>query len=104
MPQPAEYRRFMGSKEWKALRAQHRKQHPFCAFCNRLAEQVDHILPARTHPEQRLDPTNLRSLCADCHSRVRFDQARGYSKAIGNDGWPIDPNHPPNRGRGVSKS
>jgi 5-methylcytosine-specific restriction enzyme A len=97
MPWPADYKRFMGSKEWKQLREQHRKRYPFCAQCGVPATDVDHIQPARLYPERRLDPTNLRSLCRDCHSHVRFDQARGFHKQIGLDGWPTDPKHPSNR-------
>jgi len=37
----------------------------------------------------------LQSLCRHWHeSRKKFVERRGYDKAIGLDGWPIDPRHP----------
>jgi 5-methylcytosine-specific restriction enzyme A len=60
---------------WRRLRDLHLQTNPLCAHClreNKLtaAEQVHHIVPIRTAPERRLDPTNLLSLCAPCHSRI----------------------------------
>jgi hypothetical protein len=40
----------------------------------------------------------IQSLCSNCHnSRKRYLRSLGYGQAIGQDGWPIDPNHPANK-------
>lgn len=40
----------------------------------------------------------FQSLCKPHHdSDAQQEERRGYSLAIGNDGWPTDPNHPANR-------
>lgn len=62
------------------------------------ATVADHIRPHRGDPALFFDPTNLQSLCDEypwrCHSSVKQSEERlGYSKAIGADGWPIDPNY-----------
>jgi 5-methylcytosine-specific restriction endonuclease McrA len=41
----------------------------------------------------------LQSLCKQCHdSPKRNVELHGYHDAIGDDGWPLDPKHPSNRG------
>lgn len=46
------------------------------------ATQVDHIRPHKGNHTLRLDPDNLRSLCASCHSRktARHDGGFGNRK------------------------
>lgn len=40
----------------------------------------------------------FESLCKPCHDRdVQSEEVMGYSDEVGNDGLPIDPNHPFNR-------
>jgi 5-methylcytosine-specific restriction endonuclease McrA len=56
-------------KDWFRLRAKHIAAHPLCNVCGAKGEHVDHIMTIRDHPERRLDPTNLRTLCHSCHSR-----------------------------------
>jgi 5-methylcytosine-specific restriction protein A len=34
------------------------------------ATDVHHVKPLRTHPHLRLDPSNLRALCAPCHNAI----------------------------------
>ena len=41
----------------------------------------------------------LRSLCAACHDNLQGFTHKPYSSAIGADGFPLDKNHPFNRGR-----
>ncbi|MBN9069581.1 MAG: HNH endonuclease [Rhizobiales bacterium] len=56
-------------KDWFRLRHAHITAHPLCEWCGAPGEHVDHIQTIRDHPERRLDPTNLRTLCQPCHSR-----------------------------------
>jgi 5-methylcytosine-specific restriction endonuclease McrA len=59
---------------------------------------VDHILPAKNNVELFFDIKNLQSLCRLCHdSAKRKDERRGFSTQVGEDGFPIDRNHPFNR-------
>jgi len=42
----------------------------------------------------------VQSLCKQCHdSPKRYVEQRGYSNAIGADGWPVDPKHPVHTGK-----
>lgn len=69
--------------DWRRLRAAFLFANPLCVFCTEagrltLAEVVDHIISFRDRPELRLEWTNLRSLCKECHDRrTARDQAFG---------------------------
>lgn len=70
-----ESKRFLNSVAWRNLSALKLSETPWCEECaltNPLsvpATQVDHIKPRRTHPELALEPSNLQSLCDECHGR-----------------------------------
>jgi 5-methylcytosine-specific restriction enzyme A len=58
------------------------------------ARIADHIEPHRNDAVKFWNGA-LQSLCAHCHeSRKKFIEHRGFDKAIGADGMPIDPRHP----------
>jgi len=66
------------------------------------ASVADHIKPHRGSLALFYDPANLQSLCDQspfrCHSSAKQSEERlGYSKAVGIDGFPIDPTHPANK-------
>ena len=68
--------------DWRALRRTHLAASPSCVECGAPATDVDHLHSVREHPELRLAPSNLRSLCHSCHSRhtartVGFGRGRG---------------------------
>lgn len=53
-----------------------------CSMCPNIATEVDHIVEIKT-PEgwdRRLDYTNTRSLCTDCHNKRhnRFKKRKRY--------------------------
>lgn len=85
---------------WKALRAVVLRDEPNCRKCavhglQVKATKVDHIIPRSRAPELTFERKNLQPLCDNCHeSAKKFEEARGYDPAIGEDGWPTDPNHP----------
>ena len=57
-------------------------------------------MPHRGDPDLFHDPENVQPLCRACHDRAKQRQERdGFSRRIGEDGWPIDPAHPVNTGR-----
>jgi 5-methylcytosine-specific restriction endonuclease McrA len=87
----------------KGLRPAQLKKEPLCRMCAAqgktvAATVVDHIEPHRGDWDKFTDPDNLQSLCKHHHDSVKQQQERrGYSTQIGQDGWPVDPQHPANR-------
>ena len=57
-------------RQWAKLRRTHLRVNPICVFCGEFATLVDHITPIVVDPSRRLDPSNLRSSCTDCHAKV----------------------------------
>ena len=57
-------------RQWAKLRLAHLRANPLCVFCQRAAVLVDHRVPIAVDPTRRLDPTNLRSCCDDCHQKL----------------------------------
>lgn len=88
---------------WQKRRLLWLLNHPLCRWCdeaNRVtpATVVDHIEPHRGDPQLFWDETNWQSLCKDCHDGAKqSEEKRGYSKAVGEDGWPLDKRHPVNK-------
>lgn len=64
------YTQFYNSGEWRSLSAKRLQDDDYiCAKCRGIATEVDHIVAIQTPEgwERRLDYTNTRSLCHDCH-------------------------------------
>lgn len=56
---------------------------------------ADHKIPHRGDWDKFRDFDNLRCLCETCHNAAKQSEEKlGYSKEIGQDGWPLDPAHP----------
>jgi len=97
-----QYHHLYNSHRWRCERATFLKLNPLCAMCKRrgevsVATEVDHIIPHRGDLEVFWDTGNWQGLCKPDHDSVKaFIEANGYSKEIGDDGWPIDPQHPIN--------
>jgi len=63
---------------------------------------ADHIVRHAGSWSLFMDIANTQTLCKEHHDKAKaLDEARGYSTAIGADGWPIDPAHPFNQGAKV---
>lgn len=61
------------------------------------ATVADHVEPHRGDPI-KFWFGELQSLCTNDHNRNKQQlETRGYINDIGNDGWPIDQNHPTNK-------
>ena len=59
------------------------------------ATVVDHIKPHKGDRALAFDPDNLQGLCKAHHdSAKQSEERRGYSKAVGLDGFPSDQRHP----------
>jgi 5-methylcytosine-specific restriction enzyme A len=101
-------KKFIRTHLWRAkIRTAHLMREPLCRHCAKLgklvpAQQVDHIVPPEGDFQLQTSANNLQSLCVSCHSRKT--QGRHYAPDVGLDGYPLDPNHPANRGRGYGKS
>ena len=60
------------SPKWKAIRAEHLKNHPSCEACGAKKGVVPHhVVPVHVDPSRELDASNLVSLCEsatfNCH-------------------------------------
>lgn len=70
--------------------------------CGRLITQRKHAIVhhIKAHKGDRnlfFDEQNCQTVCKQCHDGdVQSAERRGYSAAIGADGWPIDERHPAN--------
>lgn len=67
--QPRHGRGIYDSPEWKALRKEMTKAHPFCASCGRDKTRlyVDHIVELKDGGAP-YDKRNLTVLCGSCHT------------------------------------
>jgi 5-methylcytosine-specific restriction enzyme A len=103
---PAEtlhWRDFYGLQSWRRRRAHQLRSEPLCASCFKLgritpATVADHIEPHGGN-YTKFCLGKLQSLCRDCHQPKWASDKRGYRLAIGDDGYPLDKNHPFNRQR-----
>jgi len=102
-PEAQAYRRLYKQARWIPLRAHQLQAKPLCEWCYAkgltvVATVAHHTEPHRGDRAKFFDSTNLTSLCAPCHDNDAAQiEAKGYSTAIGEDGWPTDPRHVANR-------
>ena len=102
----AAYRRLYKTARWRARRMHQLVTEPLCRTCAKhgritLATVADHVIPHRGD-ETLFFEGELQSLCDEepwrCHSRVKQQEERlGFSPAVGDDGYPLDPRHRANR-------
>lgn len=98
------WRKWYSTWRWFMRRARQLRDFPFCCKCwvlgkTRRATVADHKDPHRGDP-LKFWYGELQSLCADCHDRAKqIEETEGFSRDIGEDGWPVDPRHPFNRTR-----
>lgn len=57
--------------EWRKLRAEFIRLHPFCKMCGADATLVDHIQRHHGNKALLLNWNNLQSLCAHCHNSTK---------------------------------
>lgn len=106
-PEAAEYRKLYQSKQWRILREQallrdlFKCQHKGCnaqlkrGRSNPRSAVVHHVKPHKGNLDLFFDLDNLQSVCWACHSGdIQSIENRGFDVTIGDDGWPIDPQHP----------
>ena len=94
---------------WQRYRKHYLADHPLCVYCKRQgrltpATVVDHVTPHKGDQSLFWDAGNHQALCKQHHDSAKaLEESRGFSSEVGADGWPVDPGHPANRGRGGSK-
>ena len=94
-----EIKKWYDCAAWQHRRAYQLKTQPLCLTCAQQgkiepATAVDHIEPHRGD-YNRFVLGELQSLCFDCHNRVKQQvENAGYSRDIGEDGFPTDERHP----------
>ncbi len=96
------WRAWYRTRRWFQKRARQLRDHPFCKMCGdagmtRPAVIADHVEPHRGDP-LKFWYGELQSLCESCHSSAKQrEEAEGFSRELGDDGFPRDPRHPFNR-------
>jgi 5-methylcytosine-specific restriction protein A len=109
-PEAAEYRKLYKLKMWRTLRERallrdaFTCQHKGCGVSLKRGRSdprsavVHHLKPHKGDHDLFFDINNLQSLCWTCHSgAIQSIEARGFDVTIGEDGWPIDPEHVVNK-------
>ena len=96
------YRRWYKTARWQKRRAAQIEAHPLCYRCQNEgrvepATVANHKAPHKGD-EHLFWHGELESVCKRHHdSDIQSEERRGYSKAVGADGWPTDDRHPANR-------
>jgi 5-methylcytosine-specific restriction enzyme A len=101
------YKKLYSSKRWRVIREivlardHYRCQVPNCGKFLQSGRNhprsavVHHITPHKGNLGLFYEIDNLQSVCWTCHSgEIQSEEAMGYSKKIGADGWPVDPKFP----------
>lgn len=100
----APWRSWYGTKAWKLRRSRQLHAEPLCAPC-KAAGRSRPAYVANHNPPHRGDRHAffhgpLESMCKSCHdSAAQREDAQGFNREVGQDGWPRDPRHPFNRER-----
>ena len=77
---------FYQSKQWRMLRRYYIKSNPLCEQCSRenkttAGQCVDHIKPISLGGN-RIDESNLQTLCNSCHAKKSAAEGVEYRKGI----------------------
>lgn len=101
------YKKLYMSRRWKEIRKivlardDYRCQNKNCGEFlqsgrnHQRSAVVHHIVPHKGNLGLFYDIENLQAVCWSCHSgEIQSEEAVGYSKEIGDDGWPVDPKFP----------
>jgi 5-methylcytosine-specific restriction protein A len=67
--------------EWQQIRDAYLKAHPWCVFCGRKANEVDHVIPIVDGGTNDWD--NLRSMCKHDHSQHTAHAGGGFGNPKG---------------------
>jgi 5-methylcytosine-specific restriction protein A len=97
------YHALYNRSQWKRLRKAKLQRNPCCERCLKLgyvelATVVHHKVAHRGNEQLFLDIDNLEALCKPHHDgEAQSEEKQGYSRAVDNNGWPLDARHPMNK-------
>lgn len=103
------WRRLYKRARWRRIRNSVLAVEPLCQRCKEQgliipATEVHHNPPHQGDIE-RFWSGPFEALCKPCHDgpvkRAELTGIAVYDATVGADGWPIDPLHPANGGRGI---
>lgn len=100
-PEAEAYRKLYKTARWQRIRAAQLAKHPICARCKKAGRIT--VATVCHHLDKDSKATDFfkgpfESSCAPCHDGpIQSEEKTGFSKEIGNDGWPTDERHPANR-------
>ena len=103
MLHPTNPRDWYGLGRWKTRARFQMQTHPLCKHCLEKGLVVKAVIADHVKPH-RGDWNSfwlgeLQSLCRHCHeSGKKYAEQRGFRSDIGEDGWPLDRNHPTYKG------
>jgi 5-methylcytosine-specific restriction protein A len=100
-----EYRHPYYTKQWAVLRREALTRDGYqCQRCRVILTNgrrsprsavVHHIKAHKGDMVLFYDLANLQAVCWQCHSgAIQSEEVKGYDSTIGQDGWPVSPNHP----------
>lgn len=98
-------RRMYDTVRWRKEAKRFLSKNPRCVLCLRTdiytrATIVDHITPHKGDPVLFWDQSNWQPVCASCHSgHKRLQELHGYSQVVDVNGFPVDKEHPWNKGK-----
>ena len=97
-----EYRSLYRTARWRQERAKQLADHPLCTMC--LPRVMAATICDHVDPKDKLDPETFfkgpfASLCKLHHdSSKQRQERRGHGIGSNEQGYPIDPDHPWNKG------
>ncbi|MGF6839888.1 5-methylcytosine-specific restriction protein A [Paraburkholderia youngii] len=86
--------------KWQGIRARQLKRRPLCELCEAATPQRKTPATVVDHKRRLADggsnrPSNLQSLCEDCHkAKTRRERNGGKPAGCDVNGLPLDPLHP----------
>lgn len=102
-PEAIAYRKLYKTARWRAIREAQLAKQPLCERCLKRKLITPATVCHHTDKDSKKNPATFyrgpfESSCAPCHDgEAQSEEARGFSTAIDEDGWPSDPRHPANR-------
>lgn len=98
--QTSKVRHLYKTPRWQRIRAETLARDSACVIHKaELGEIVpathcDHVIPHRNEPRHFFRGP-FQGLCDHCHnSKKQREELEGFSRQIGDDGWPVDDRHP----------
>ena len=98
------WRALYKDRRWLSGRLEHLADQPLCERCRRdgivtPATVVHHRIRHQGDVRLFFDRTHWESACKPCHDgEIQREEVRGHVAGCDEEGRPLDPNHPWNRG------